>query len=92
MHNQWYDISCTTLYIYIYIYIYMCVCVCMHTELRKNQTQKPQNKGPVLYPKTMRYPRISSSCYMHTNLKTVPVVITVNTTDTVCHVDFHDQA
>ena len=28
VHNQWYDISCATLYIYIYIYIY----IYMHTH------------------------------------------------------------
>ena len=27
LYNQWYDISCATLYIYIYIYIYIYVCV-----------------------------------------------------------------
>jgi len=29
---------------------------------------------------------------MHINLKTVPVVMTVNTSNIVCNADIHDQA
>ena len=42
VHNQWYDISCATLYIYIYIYIYIytrtvtCVILIFRREVAEN--------------------------------------------------------